>query len=140
MTILTGVTTIFGLPIATVRWLLSRRNDLKLETIYLLSSPDQGNSITIINSSSVPVLIGHWELVWRKRSFLRPEKRALEEEYDFDGGVLRIDAHSSLVLNFTDRRYFAWGRDQAVKGKLWLKLWVSGRLGFKWLMVYDPKR
>jgi hypothetical protein len=136
LSVISGVIAVFGLARAVIFWRPFGKH-LKLETIYDLRSPDQGNTITVINNSAVPVLVSHWELVWRKGLLWR-EKRTLEEESDFDGGVLKIDAHDHMTLSFVDSHYFQWGQAQAVKGKLYLKLWIAGRRGFKWLMVYDP--
>jgi len=107
-------------------------------TRYLTGSPEAGNTITIENPSDHSFIINYWELVWKNnfKFWLKDElcMSPPDAEYGFDN--FTINPHSSHSIYFMDQYHFEWGASTIDKGKLYIKLSISGRKKPLRLLVY----
>lgn len=96
-------------------------------TSYMFStSHEHGNQISLINGTSVPVMVQHWEIFWGRPDgihLLRGEA-VVERDYD-DLAVLVLQPYSSSDWSFTDQHHFGWKMDG--KLQLYVELQVVGR-------------
>lgn len=85
-----------------------------------------GNSILVRNLSNRPVILEYWVVTycsghWRHKKF---EDIAYA---DHDVGDQKIDAHSSLQLDFSEENYFSCS-SKVLKGrKIYIRLFFAGR-------------
>jgi hypothetical protein len=116
------------------------RERLRLSTSYSFSHPDYGgNEIVIENPSKTPVMISYWELLWRRRRYLKLE--TTNGRFPLEGYCnITIGAHTRHTLEFTEQEYFDWGHATIKMGKLYLKLHIVGRSKPVLLKVYDPNK
>ena len=116
------------------------RERLRLSTSYSFSHRDHGgNEIIIENPSKTPVMISYWELLWRRRRYLKLEitgGRFPQEGYC----NITIGAHARHTLEFAEQEYFDSGHAAIKMGKLYLKLYIVGRSKPVLLKVYDPNK
>ena len=120
-----------------------QKSRLKLSTtFYFTSEPEEGNKITVINTSDTPILISYWELIWVKRVRLFQKKLTYEMTPDPDDAyyTTTIGPHSTHTWHFSEGDFFLWGPSQVSKGQLYLKLYILGRRRPRWLKVYDPAK
>ena len=145
-TSLTGTLGIWGALISTVLLVIKIiemwRERLHLSASYRFSDRDHGgNEIIIQNPSKTPVLISHWELLWRKRRPFRTETtQTLDYGFPEDRRDITIAAHSTYTLRFTEQNYFEWGCKTRDKGILYIELHIVGRKIPLLLHIYDPSR
>ena len=92
----------------------------------LTSSPEIGNEIFIRNLTGRPAILSYWELFYCSGSW--PFRKYSEisspgpDAYD-----LRVDAHSSTTLGFSEADHFEWG-EKTLKGKkIYIRLHFAGR-------------
>lgn len=108
-----------------------------LATYSLSGDPDEGNDIIIENPSDKTLLIGYWELFWRKQHNFRK----LDKPVEFpDEGYcnITIKPHSRHTINFAGIHHFEWGHSTISNGRLYINLHISGRSKPLSLLVYDP--
>lgn len=115
----------------------------KLSTTYSFASvAEPGNTITVANLSSTPVLVMHWDLQWQKRwPIWKPEvERISSAEFDATP-VTTIPAHGSFTFHFRGADHFNFGAKFAPKGRLFLLLYLAGSISKpRRLMIYDPAK
>jgi hypothetical protein len=126
--------------LASIKFLEFRRERLRLSTTYSFSDAEHGNEIVIQNPSKMPVIISHWELMWRKRRLFRS---VVTEDIDYgfpeDRREIIIAAHDTHALVFGEEDHFSWGYKTVKKGKLYIRLHIAGRAKPIVLEVYDPR-
>lgn len=122
-------------------WEFATRGPSLVSRRHFSPSPEQGNTITIENTSATPAMISYWELVWvsgrhppfnEKRRVGSPDARSPIK-------TMTIAPHSTVDLLFSGQEYFGWGAGTESMGRLFLKLHMAGRRKPRWLFVYDPK-
>ena len=112
----------------------------------LTSSEEIGNTIKILNASAIPVTISYFELAWTERRkvfgipipFTRKEVSTdspIDPPDSYDALVL---PHQTITLNFSDKYRFDWGKD--LKHDIYLKVWLVGQGGPKWLWITGPSK
>ncbi len=85
-----------------------------------------GNTITLYNPSSVPILIRYWTVLRIKR--LPPVAHPIIDRNDVDGGDIQLNGHSAFSLVFDEENYFSTHIDETRKhGKLYIDLQIVGR-------------
>ena len=103
------------------------KNLLQVEIGFSTASiSDVGNKIVIRNNSNRPIIVTHWEVVFRRFRFLPFFESPCTgpDEYFTD---FQIPEHSSKTLSFTDQDYFSCA-PKALKGrKLYFRMHVSGK-------------
>lgn len=106
-------------------------------TYHLTGSPEIGNTITIENPSDHSFIINYWELVWKNsfRFWLKDEP-CVSPDLDYGFNNFTITPHSSYPIHFMDQHHFKWGASTIDKGKLYIKLSISGRKKPLQLLVY----
>lgn len=87
---------------------------------------DIGNEIIIRNLGAVPLMITHWELVWRERHFPRWKESSLDNPGE-DYGDIRVNAHSSITMQFREQRHFSTSHDVVAGRKIFIRLFIAGR-------------
>jgi hypothetical protein len=108
------------------------------QTSYALStSHEQGNKVSLINGTSVPIMIQHWEIFWGDSRALNLWGRppVAERRYD-DHGVLVIQPYSAHDWTFTGQQRFSWPMGDGQQ--LYVSLRVVGRKRPVVLHVYNP--
>lgn len=106
-------------------------------TYHLTGSPDIGNTITIENPSDHSFIINYWELVWKNRlKFWLKDELCMSPDLDYGFQNFTIEPHSSHPIHFMDQYHFKWGASTIDKGKLYIKLSISGREKPLQLLVY----
>jgi len=110
-------------------------------TPHLTSSPEIGSTLTIENPSDHSFIINYWELVWKKGSkFCLKDELCVSPEPGHGFNNFTIEPHSSYPIHFMDQYYFKWGASTIDKGKLYIKLSISGRKKPLQLLVYNPSQ
>lgn len=110
----------------------------------LTTLEDIGNTIILLNKSSVPVTISYFDLVWVEQKkmlgwsvpFTRKIVRdvsPIEPAYGYDVLVL---PHTTHALEFTEENHFDWGA--GLKQNIYLRLWLVGRTRPIWLWITGP--
>jgi hypothetical protein len=80
---------------------------LRLTASYLLTTnAEEGNVITIENSSSRPAMISYWELIWATRKFGRNWFERMEAYPDDGAYEVTIPPHSRHSIVFAGDRHF----------------------------------
>ena len=121
------------------------RIKLKL-TVSLTSLPRMGNKITILNQSKIPVNTHYFDLAWVKgRSiFGLPipfTRKVVSEDLPIEPGdsyEVVIAPHQTITLEFTGADHFNWGAK--VEEDIYLRLWLVGSNGPRWLWVTGPSQ
>jgi hypothetical protein len=112
----------------------------------LTSSEDIGNTIVLLNKSSIPATISYFELAWTERRSLLglhiPFTRKvietdspLDPPYGYDETVPPYMTHE---IAFREENHFDWG--STLKRDIYLKLWLVGRSSPIWLWITGPGR
>ena len=116
------------------------RDRPRLSTSYSFSSsPDHGNSIEILNTSTVPALITYWELTWARRWWFWTRFDHLEAITEEGWCSITVGAHDRYTLRFDEDRWFRT-RD-GIEGQsvqLYLKLALANRKRMVWVKVWRP--
>jgi hypothetical protein len=113
---------------------------------WLTASEDIGNTIVLLNKSSVPVHISFFDLVWVvQRSLFGWEipftRKIVSKESPVEASIgyhETIPAHGTHSLSFTDQDQFDWGTDQ--KQDIYLRLSLTGRRSPIWLLIWRAKK
>lgn len=118
-----GLSTILALVKLWEFW----RDWARVDIDYLFTSdPDRGNSISIHNLSSRPMIVSYWQVLYGSGTW--PFRKFEDVAYpDIDSVPLRIDPYSTLTLNFCEETYFSTGY-KALKGRnIYIRLYAAGR-------------
>jgi hypothetical protein len=110
----------------------------------LTSSEDIGNTIVLLNKSSIPATISYFELAWTEQRLVFGWKipftrRVLETDSPLeppDGYDETVPPHMTHSLWFGEESHFDWGPD--LKQDIYLKLWLVGRTSPIWLWITGP--
>ena len=110
-------------------------------TRHLTGYPEIGNTITIENPSDYPFIINYWELVWKNDlKFWQKDEPCVSPDLDFGFRNFTIKPHTSHSIPFMEENHFEWGASTIDKGKLYIKLRISGRKKPLQLLVYNPSQ
>ena len=99
----------------------------RIEIGYSFTSDENiGNDVMVRNLSATPLLITYWELVWRKRQFV-----GWKESYivgpEEDNQDLKVNAHSSIRLHFTEQKHFSTSYAELSGRQIFIRLYIAGR-------------
>jgi hypothetical protein len=120
-----------------------RRPSLSVTTI-LRSHVEEGNDVTLLNSSKMPASIYSLDLVWAKRGWLGKNsslgRRVIRTEYHLEDSRanITVPANGAHNLNFSEDSHFTWGR--SIEHDLYLRLWMVGQKGAVWLWITGPSK
>ena len=119
------------------------RNRARLETNYAFTTrEDGGNSVTLMNLSSKPLIVRYWDVAWVPRQGGEGNVAAGPDPDELEGGRFRVAPHDVERLSLDDPSSagtFDWSDKASAGMRLWLRIVVAGRARVK-LMVYDPER
>lgn len=96
-------------------------------TTNLTGSPEVGNQIAIYSHSPIPINIHGYEIYRKKKWF--GKKKNINSSFE-DGELinLKIEAHSTKILNFRDQNHFSWSLNTKEEhGALHIKSYIDGR-------------
>ncbi|MEH2513681.1 hypothetical protein V1291_005035 [Nitrobacteraceae bacterium AZCC 1564] len=139
-----GISAILGV-VRLVEFSSTQRVRIKAEA-SLTSLEEIGNTITLLNASSVPVTISYFELAWtERRKFFGIPIPFMTEEVATDSPIDPPDGYAALILPhqthsllFREQYHFDWG--VRVKHDIYLKLWLVGKGGPIWLWITGPSK
>jgi hypothetical protein len=108
----------------------------------LTSSEEVGNTIVLLNKSSIPANISFFDLAWVERQTLFgwtipftwkvvSKESPIEPSIGYDA---MIPPHATHSLSFTEQDHFDWGAN--LKQDIYLRLWLIGRNSPIWLLIY----
>jgi hypothetical protein len=88
-------------------------------SVTLTGSEEVGNTIVLLNKSSVPANLAYFDLVWVKRRSLFGlpipfTTKVVTEDSPIDppdGYYVTIPSHETHILSFTEENHFDWGSD-----------------------------
>ena len=107
-------------------------------TCSFSSDPRTGHEIIIQNPSTTPFMISYWELLWVTREFCR--RKTVYGMFPNEGYCdITVGGHSRHILRFQGAEYFPWRTEDAIRGKIYLKLYIVGRRRPLWLYVNEFK-
>ena len=141
-----GTSTAFVLAlIKCYEFYTGRRPSIKA-TVRLTSSEEVGNTIVLLNKSSIPATIAYFDLAWvERRSLLGcpvpftwkvvSDESPIEPEYGYDQ---TIPPHATHHLSFTEGDHFYWGVQ--LKQDIYLRLWLLGRNSPIWFWITGPNK
>ncbi len=92
----------------------------------LRGDPHLGNEITVMNLSSKPIIVEHWEIIYRGNAWWFGKEEPAASPWD-DDGCFSVEAHGSRTLTFRDMDYFGWGADLTARKSIWIRLHVAGK-------------
>jgi hypothetical protein len=112
----------------------------------LTSSEDIGNTVMLLNKSSIPATISYFELVWTEpRSLFGWKIPFTRKVVATDSPLDPPDGYDETVpprethrLWFGEEHHFDWG--VSLKQDIYLKLWLVGRSSPIWLWITGPKK
>jgi hypothetical protein len=112
--------------------------------VSLISLPERGNTITLLNASSIPVTVSYYELVWveKRKLFcisLPFTWREIGTDTPLDpseGCNDTIAPHQTVTLLFSDEHHFDWGDGRP---DTYLKLWFVGHKPM-WIWITGPSK
>lgn len=93
-----------------------------------------GNEIHISNLSNKPIILSFWTLYYCSGFWPRKKTELLERPEPGDRGC-RIEAHSTLTLEFNKYNYFRWSYEVLRERKIYIGLHIVGRRPMH-LLVY----
>jgi hypothetical protein len=114
-----------------------KRTFTKLETTWVLRGDEyEGNDVLLINRSSSPVLIIHFDIVRAKRTGLKWQVTRTEFSLEDSHVNIRIEPHAAHSLTFSEGDHFDWSwRLIENFGKLYFRVWLAGRKQPLWLEI-----
>ena len=126
---------VISTALAAVRVYEAASKQPKLVTTYSFTTDrSRGNTVSLLNVSSTPAVILHWELVRAERRVCR--RRSSESIATSDDiGPYTLGAHDVEHLRFCEEAHFAWSLDRT-GDQIYLKLILAGRRRPKWLKVW----
>lgn len=113
-----------------------RKSFTKLEVSKNFTTNDEiGNEVIIRNLTNSEITITHWELVWRRKIFLKwfSYENISPDEFNKD---IKIASKSSKTLIFKDGRCFDWSIASLGDKKIYLKLFLAGSSKPKFYKIY----
>jgi hypothetical protein len=139
-----GISAVLAI-VKLVEFFITRRVSMKADAM-LTSSEDIGNTITVLNSSAIPVTISYFELAWTGQRtvygisipFTRKElttESPIDPPDGYDALVLPHQTHS---LPFRGEYHFDWGA--SLKQDIYLKVWLVGYGRPIWLWITGPSK
>jgi hypothetical protein len=113
---------------------------------WLTSSEDIGNTIVLLNKSSVPVCISYFDLVWiQPRSLfgwnIPFTWKVVSEDSPIEASIgyhQSIPAHGTHSLDFSDQDHFDWG--DHLKQDIYLRLSLTGRHSPLWFRIWRARK
>jgi hypothetical protein len=115
------------------------RDRRRLDYSYNFTGSEEiGNEIIIRNLSSKPLIITHWELVWRSRKWWnlkKKEKKGIIPDFDFSDSI--INPHSILTLKFNRENYFSWSPKALGDSSIFLTLQIAGERRSRSKKIYS---
>jgi hypothetical protein len=95
----------------------------------LTGDPEIGNEIFIRNLTGRPAILCYWELLYCSGSWPCRKYSGISSPGP-DAYDLRVDAHSSTTLGFSETDYFEWS-EKALNGrKIYIRLHFAGQRPF----------
>jgi hypothetical protein len=139
-----GTTVAVALAIIKVYEFFSALRPRIKASVTLTGSEEVGNTIVLLNKSSIPANLAYFDLAWvARRSLLGlpiPFTRkvvATDSPIDLpDGYYVTIPAHETHTLSFTEEDHFGWSN---LKLNIYLRLWLIGRRSPIWIWVTGPR-
>jgi hypothetical protein len=114
-------------------------------SVTLTGSEEIGNTIVLLNKSSIPANTSYFDLAWveRRSLFGWPipfTRRVIADSSPIDppdGYHVTIAPHDTHVLSFTEENHFDWGGD--LKQDIYLRLWLIGHRWPIWIWIIGPR-
>jgi hypothetical protein len=115
-------------------------------SVTLTGSEEIGNTIVLLNKSSISANTSYFDLVWvePRTSFGWPipfTRRIVAESSPIDppdGYYVTIAPHETHALSFTGDDHFGWGRE--LKYGIYLRLWLIGRRSPIWIWITGSQK
>jgi len=115
-------------------------------SVTLTGSEEVGNTVVLLNKSSIPANLAYFDLAWIERKFLFGwpvpfTRRVVMTDSPIDppdGYYVTIPPHDTHTLSFTEENHFGWGGD--LKTDIFLRLWLIGRRSPIWVWLTGPHR
>lgn len=118
-----GLSTLLALVKLYELW----RDRFRVEVAYMFSgSQEVGNEVRIRNLSGRPFILVHWELFYASRYSHRWKVEAIEDR-DFDDGDSKVDPYGTVVLAFSEARYFSSSAKALQGRRIYIRLHLAGR-------------
>ena len=103
------------------------KNRPRIEVFRKFSTDaESGNEITIMNISSTPMIIAHWELFHTKAK-CDGKYEVITNAFEMGMDEINIPAYSSRKLVFADQDYFSWYSSSDKPFKIYLRLFIAGK-------------
>jgi hypothetical protein len=114
--------------------------------VRLTGSEDIGNTIVLLNKSSIPATISYFDLAWIERRTLFgwpiPFTRKVVLDHSPieppDGYDQTIPPHAVHTFLFREENHFDWG--WKLKQDIYLRLWLMGRNSSVWIWITGPQK
>jgi len=143
LSIIGAITAVILATIRIYEFFSARRIRFRVSTT-LISDPGMGNTILLLNASSLPAHIHSFDLAWvEKRKVLGlnvPMTRKVVKDESpiepWDVYNLTIPPHGSHKFVFREADHFDWGKN--LKQAIYLRLYVIGRETPIWLWITGP--
>jgi hypothetical protein len=115
-------------------------------TVRLTGSEEVGNTIVLLNKSSIPATISYFDLAWIERRSLfgwpipftrkaLADRSPIEPPFGYDE---TIAPHGTHHLSFTEDEHFDWG--WKLKQDIYLRVWLIGRNSPIWIWITGPQK
>lgn len=116
-----------SLPLAWIQIVQFRRDRRKVQ-IYGREGnvPGEWNVVFVTNLSPIPILIDHWELVWRRRKFFFWHEDEPVNFSDDDDLHMTLEPKKRKALELREHYSFTWNPRNKGRVDLWIILHVSG--------------
>jgi hypothetical protein len=115
------------------------RDRRRLDCSYNFTGDENiGNEIIIRNLSLTPLIITHWELVWKSRKWWklqRKQKKRIAPDFDFSDSIIK--PHSTLTLKFNRENYFSWSPKALGDSHIYLTLQIAGEKRSRSKRIYS---
>ena len=103
-----------------------------------------GNTIVLLNKSSIPATISYFELAWTEPRTLMGWRVPLTKKvvhsdtpvHPVDGCEITVAPHGVTSLLFNEENHFDWGG--SLEQAIYLKLWLVGGKSPIWLWITGP--
>jgi len=106
------------------------RDRFRLEVDYSFNTdPSIGNFILIRNLSGRPLILSHWEVLYRSGCWFRrkPEEYVALPFPEHGARDRRIEPYSTLELRFAEDNYFSTSHKVLKGRRIYIRLFVAGR-------------
>ncbi|WP_345977577.1 hypothetical protein [Sulfurimonas sp. HSL3-7] len=128
-----GLSTLLALIKIWELWSSRRRIEVSYNFVGL---PEIGNDIIIRNLSDKPMTVTYWELLFCEKKAFKWVPYRNENPADGTSDIY-IAGHSSIKLNFSGPKYFAWGHKALGGKRLYLNLYIAGKRKPVKKLVYE---